>query len=414
MKNNQQLKALLIKNFNLLKKQKGSLFCQFITPIICLSLLYLIQYLITNLVSTSKLSKKLDVPIILNFPYLDLLSKSANQELSCDQMYLFSFEKDTSQYDKDFFGVNDGEIWSSVDLYNLTDKGYGYTHSFQSKNSSGMLTSQRNIFQKKCLISMKMTPYFIFTEDINKNITERLNLINAQSTTDSFERSHIPDGAYLIKASNKNELTYRLSVNDNRYSLYHRNNGVSKINNIITVSTGALYMADILNKAYIRKFLPDLFIVSAVQIMPFTSNTSDILKNLINFLGSILYPVSISLLMPMFMYTIVLEKEFRLIEIMKINGLKMSYYWTSLFLQNFIIYSITILLFVAFGNFIFKFFPLNQTSFFLQVIIYFGWGVSQNGLAFFYQAFISNSKTSTSKYFIYKIYYVCYLCILCI
>lgn len=402
MKNNQQLKALLIKNFNLLKKQKGSLFCQFFTPIICLSLLYLIQYLITNLVSTSKFSKKLDVPILLNFPYSDLLSKSANQDFSCDQMYLFSFEQSTSQYDKDFFGVNDGEVWSSVDLYNLTDKGYGYTHSFKSKNSSGMLTSQRNVFQKKCLLSMKMSPYFIFTEDINKNITERLNIINAQSITDPFERSHIPDGAYLIKASNEKELIYRLSVNDNRYNLYHKNNGVSKINNIITVSTGALYMADILNKAYIKTFLPDLFIISAVQVMPFTSNSSDILKNLINFLGSILYPVSISLLMPMFMYTIVLEKEFRLIEIMKINGLKMTYYWTSLFIQNFIIYFITIILFVVFGNFIYKFFPLYQTSFLLQGIIYFGWGVSQNGLAFFYQAFISNSKTSTSKYFIYK------------
>ena len=42
---------------------------------------------------------------------------------------------------------------------------------------------------------------------------------------------------------------------------------------------------------------------------------------ILNSIGSIAFPVMMSLGMPAFLYTIVLEKENRLLEIMKINGL---------------------------------------------------------------------------------------------
>jgi len=43
--------------------------------------------------------------------------------------------------------------------------------------------------------------------------------------------------------------------------------------------------------------------------MPLTNNNDDYIQRIINVTGSTFYPLAISLLMPLFMYTIVLEKE---------------------------------------------------------------------------------------------------------
>ena len=62
-----------------------------------------------------------------------------------------------------------------------------------------------------------------------------------------------------------------------------------------------------------------------------------------------LYPLALSLLMPVFMYSIVMEKEERLIEIMKMNGLKMGNYWIMNYLFNLMIYTIAASVFFIFG-----------------------------------------------------------------
>ena len=75
------------------------------------------------------------------------------------------------------------------------------------------------------------------------------------------------------------------------------------------------------------------------------------LMRLLNILGSTLFPLSLSLLLPVFMYAIVLEKEEKLRELMKMNGMKMSTYWGITFLYNFFIYGIMVCIFFWFGNY---------------------------------------------------------------
>jgi len=67
--------------------------------------------------------------------------------------------------------------------------------------------------------------------------------------------------------------------------------------------------ADLINKAFFRSIFPDIFVVGGVQVMPLTNNNDDYIQRIINVTGSTFYPLAISLLMPLFMYTIVLEKE---------------------------------------------------------------------------------------------------------
>lgn len=69
--------------------------------------------------------------------------------------------------------------------------------------------------------------------------------------------------------------------------------------------------------------------------------------------GAYLYPLALSLLLPIFIYTMVLEKEEKLLDMMKMNGLKMKNYWTVNIIFFLLITFITFLIFFIFGCFIF-------------------------------------------------------------
>jgi hypothetical protein len=65
-------------------------------------------------------------------------------------------------------------------------------------------------------------------------------------------------------------------------------------------------------------------------------------------------PICLSMALPVFIYQIVLEKETRLIENMKINGMRMSNYWIVNYAFNLGFYLATVILFLIFGIKIFK------------------------------------------------------------
>ena len=54
---------------------------------------------------------------------------------------------------------------------------------------------------------------------------------------------------------------------------------------------------------------------------------TSLLDALLNIAGGSLYPISLSMLLPVFLYAIVLEKEEKLIEMMKMNGMRIINYW---------------------------------------------------------------------------------------
>jgi hypothetical protein len=190
----------------------------------------------------------------------------------------------------------------------------------------------------------------------------------------------LPDGAIKIEEINEKNFTYRISVNDVRMLPYHRANGITMIkvwnkssqayNKILIVNTGLLWAVDLFNKAYFKHFFKNVNIITGVSMMPAEIDTSDSMQRIINLCGTIFYPIAISLLMPLFMYTIVLEKESKLIEIMKINGMKMRYYWLSNFVFNFCLYGVTMILFYIIGGAALQFSMFTQSNGFLMVHYY--------------------------------------------
>ena len=184
----------------------------------------------------------------------------------------------------------------------------------------------------------------------------------------------------MIEEINEKNFKYRLQVNDNRLPQLHRTNGVTKIrvynpaaesfSNIVNVVNGMLWATDLFNKAYFKHFFKDVEIVSGVQLMPFTQDNNDNIQRIINLAGSTFFPMAVSLLMPLFMYTIVLEKESKLVEIMKINGMKMRYYWLSNFTFNYALYAITMLIFNFTGGLLMDLSLFNSTSPLLLVKVF--------------------------------------------
>lgn len=91
--------------------------------------------------------------------------------------------------------------------------------------------------------------------------------------------------------------------------------------------------------------------------------------------------------MPVFMNNIVMEKEKRLIQIMKINGLQMKYYWFVNFICNLVFYLVQASIYFLFGKHAAKLTFFINTNPMLLILTLFGWGLCQISLAFTYSNF---------------------------
>lgn len=149
------------------------------------------------------------------------------------------------------------------------------------------------------------------------------------------------------------------------------------------------------NQAYIRELFNDTHVVSGVQFMPFKPSPDIELERIINLVGLAVYPCCLCLSLPVFIYTLVLEKETKLVEIMKMNGMKMYNYWLTSFAFNFLIYSMTAGSYWFLGSGIFKLNFFYKTNDLLLFIVFFGWGLCQTSMAFFISVFLNSSQTAS-------------------
>ena len=129
--------------------------------------------------------------------------------------------------------------------------------------------------------------------------------------------------------------------------------------------------------------------------MPFSGEDKSLLDKAVNIIGSGLYPLGLSLLIRIFLYNVVSEKEEKQIEIMKMNGLDGKHYWVNFFIVSFILSMITSLFMYFFGRYVIVITFFKETSPLLLLIILVGWAISQISLTSLVQIFINNSKTAT-------------------
>jgi len=383
-----QSRALLQKNFALQSKQKGTNICQILIPLSCL-----VITLIFKLLAKQELNKiytfDVGMPYFFNVPY----SKVYNQSLSplktstCLEWYLYDFKNDASQETKSYIH-RDGGLLSNI----LPDD-----------------QDARKYFM--CPEYKREMPYFEKAKEkgINEQMFESLQEINSQAFDDDVDTAGLdilPDGAITFYEANDKSLSYKLQINDVRLAEYHRGNGVSKIylqqnsksekiRNTLRVTDGQLIMLDLMSKAYIQNHNKKVVMVSASQYMPFTTSEETIVLKIMSILGATLYPVALSVIMPVFLYSLVLEKEERLRQMMKMNGMKMTNYWIINYIWNLLLSLVSSLIFLFFGAYVLRLPFFVETSPWVLLSMILGWSLSQVSLSFFFQNFMARVRSAT-------------------
>jgi len=233
--------------------------------------------------------------------------------------------------------------------------------------------------------------------------TKQIRLIDIITEVDDLHL--FPDGAVTFREANKKTLDYNISIADSYYIQYRRTNGISKLG--ISVEGQALYIdrtveglisfADLLNGAYMRTIFDNLYVVTGINYFPGRLNEENRIDRVTHFMGSGIFPLCLSLLLPIFVYSIVSEKEGKILEIMKMNGMKMRYYWLVNFLFDFLVYWLTVAGFVIMGGVILKITVFINTSYIMQFLMFAGWGYAEIGMAFIISPFLSRAQTATSN-----------------
>lgn len=89
---------------------------------------------------------------------------------------------------------------------------------------------------------------------------------------------------------------------------------------------------------------------------------------------------------------------------MKMNGMKMMYYWIVNIIFDFFSYAITIILFLLVGNFVMELKSFTTTSFGLQFLMFAGWGYAQIAMAFLLYPFIRKAYTASLIGYIFALW----------
>eukprot|EP01091_Cochliopodium_minus_P001939 TRINITY_DN1188_c0_g2_i2.p1 TRINITY_DN1188_c0_g2~~TRINITY_DN1188_c0_g2_i2.p1 ORF type:complete len:1683 (-),score=415.80 TRINITY_DN1188_c0_g2_i2:354-4655(-) len=393
-------KALFRKNVRLQMKQKGSNCCQILTPILVLLILLVFQLLIKNELGDNANIKQ----FVPTFPWP--LSQYDN----------FDFGSEFSSLDKNenLRAKELGQCWKFF-LFS-TDKNSvdGAGHLYENGTASGLLG---RIAQQACQKYLNETffenafiPTFEETENqtqSNEIIYKAIEVYNenpVQNVTKPPMSNLLPDGSIRFVNIDFNQayINYSISVNDNIFNFYHRaNNFTLNFFDKIIVQKGKLAFMSMINNAFqsianardgepilVHKPLSNS---RFVQELPYYATAN--LLEIISVLGIILYPIALTIQLPVYIFVLVLEKSEKLKELMKMHGLSDISYTLINYFFFYILYTITIILFWVFGAIMgLRFF--TQTNFFTLAIFFFGWGHSLVSFAFFLSSFINTKRAA--------------------
>lgn len=164
-------------------------------------------------------------------------------------------------------------------------------------------------------------------------------------------------------------------------------------------------MASILNTAYIKENFGKS-VQSGINYYPYEISFEHLMTRIMTVFAQLL-PACLIMGMPVFLVTIVNEKEKRLIENMKTNGMKMSYFWTATYISFYMFYTAINLVFFFVGKFIFQTGFMVTTDSGIILTILNGWTMAQISYAFFLSVFFDRSQVASIVGYILSVYQTC-------
>lgn len=127
-------------------------------------------------------------------------------------------------------------------------------------------------------------------------------------------KTKVPDGLVKIRDISKDKLYSTISINDWRLPEYHKNNGVTKLDmraedqmivSYLRVTEGLMSLIEKITRSYLQNYNEKETISGSFMYMPFEGEDKSLIDKISNVLGSGLYPLGLSLLIPIFLYSIV-------------------------------------------------------------------------------------------------------------
>eukprot|EP01028_Stygiella_incarcerata_P004400 TRINITY_DN1960_c0_g1_i1.p1 TRINITY_DN1960_c0_g1~~TRINITY_DN1960_c0_g1_i1.p1 ORF type:complete len:888 (+),score=242.32 TRINITY_DN1960_c0_g1_i1:206-2869(+) len=360
------LRALFGKTKALQKRQKKTNCCQICFPATMVLLIGLLQFAIDQ--TTNDLGKKKEV----NPDVVDRFAEGwyVGRSITYSGTSLGSYDIET----KTGTGVlgNLGSVYENKTL-----------PSFDLGGTSGQVDDYLKAKQSAAMEQ----------QDIFGQVDRKTGLLKA-----------VPYESFNFISLNGYVVTYDVQVNNNSNARYcgpkdvgipHADTldgfGVPELMDPCAVTDGAISM-QMIDSALYRYFKPSGSFSMKVQAMPFKYKVRSVA--VAEILGLFFFPIIAMFLLPVFLYSIVMEKQTRLREFMKMHGMRMRHYWFTTFVFDWIIYLLATIVFFAFcAMFQFKF--ILQTNPLIYSGLYLAWGLSMIAWAIFISAFVRKGNAAT-------------------
>ena len=134
------------------------------------------------------------------------------------------------------------------------------------------------------------------------------------------------------------------------------------------------------------------FLLNGTKFFPTQEESTDF--DIATLMGSFFYMLILQQLLPVFLQTLVYEKEQRLREYMKMMGLSMTIYWIVNYMFFFMLYFVLVLFLSVFGYLMqFRVFTINDPG--VYILLFFFWGHTLIAMVIFMSSFFNHTKTAT-------------------
>ncbi|KAJ5070827.1 atp-binding cassette transporter subfamily a abca [Anaeramoeba ignava] len=332
-----QFYALLRKNWRLQKRQKKLNTCQ-----ICFSVVILLWLLVIQFLVSKYLNHKRDPdPTPEPEPY-DYLSPADIWYSDCP--------------------AGSSEYYFSTDFEKLAN----YTVTTEEGTDQNLATTQYQEFSSAD--SLDQTLYDSFTQD-------------------SFK----PAGAIHFDLLN-------VTTGDVKFSILYNSSSTSTSgsNDHLQLDGETAFLPTLLNTVmrvlYQNISSTSLNIRAAFQKFPIIEGEDQL--DIVAYMLGTFFSILLHFLLPIFMMSIVYEKQNNILNIMKMMGLRLRAYWVSIYVFNYLLYLLMLVVFYIFGfAFGFRFFRKNAfLSHFLLFII---WGNTLIAISFLFSLLFKKVRTAS-------------------
>ena len=109
---------------------------------------------------------------------------------------------------------------------------------------------------------------------------------------------------------------------------------------------------DIITRNILHYINPNVYLVSAYTYIINVDFLESILLAVQHIISSGIFPTAMSIIFPVFLHIIALERHQRLKSIMQMHGLKEVYYWLVTILNNYLLYMVVYFSFYIVGRYV--------------------------------------------------------------